>query len=99
MIVASSGADAPQLFEQHGSSLDWIVMDVTMPPMSGIEGLKRIRATGSDVPVVLSRGYCVELSSKDSPEFFAYLQKPYDSAQPIERGRRCDRFARACKCA
>ena len=56
-------------------------MDVTMPHMSGVEALKRIRATGSDVPVVLSSGYSVELSTNDSPEFFAYLQKPYDLAQ------------------
>jgi two-component system cell cycle sensor histidine kinase/response regulator CckA len=81
VIVAASGADALRLFEQHGSSLDLIVMDVTMPNMSGIEALKRIRATGSDVPALLSSGYSVELITGDSPEFFAYLQKPYDVSQ------------------
>jgi signal transduction histidine kinase/CheY-like chemotaxis protein len=81
VIVASSGADALRLFEQHGSTLDLIVMDVTMPHMSGIEALKRIRATGSDVPVLLSSGYSVELIGSDSPEYFAYLKKPYDVAQ------------------
>ena len=81
VLVASSGADALRLFEQHGSSLDLIVMDVTMPNMSGIEALKRIRATGSDVPALLSSGYSVELITDDSPEFFAYLQKPYDIPQ------------------
>ncbi len=81
VIVASSGADALRLFEQHSNSIDLIVMDVTMPQMSGIEALKRIRATGSDVPALLSSGYSVELISGDSPEFFAYLQKPYDVAQ------------------
>jgi len=81
VIVASSGADALRLFEQHGAALDLIVMDVTMPHMSGIEALKRIRATGSDVPVLLSSGYSVELLSNESPEFFAYLQKPYDIPQ------------------
>jgi len=58
-----------------------ILMDVTMPHMSGIEALKQIRATGSDVPVLLSSGYSVDLISSDSPEFFAYLQKPYDLPQ------------------
>jgi len=81
VIVASSGADALRLFEQHGSSLDLIVMDVTMPHMSGIEALRQIRATGSDVPTVLSSGYSVELITDDSPEFFAFLQKPYDIPQ------------------
>jgi CheY-like chemotaxis protein len=81
VLVASSGADALRLFEQHESSLDLIVMDVTMPNMSGIEALKRIRETGSDVPTLLSSGYSVELINADSPEFFAYLQKPYDIPQ------------------
>jgi signal transduction histidine kinase/CheY-like chemotaxis protein len=84
VIVASSGADALRLFEQHQSSLDLIVMDVTMPHMSGIEALKRIRATGSDVPVLLSSGYSVELLDGDSLEYFAYLQKPYDFAQLLD---------------
>jgi CheY-like chemotaxis protein len=81
VLVASSGADALRLFEQHGGSLDLIVMDVTMPHMSGIEALRQIRATGSDVPTLLSSGYSVELITDDSPEFFAYLQKPYDIPQ------------------
>ena len=81
VLVASSGADALRLFEQHRGSLDLIVMDVTMPHMSGIEALRQIRATGSDVPTLLSSGYSVELITDDSPEFFAYLQKPYDVPQ------------------
>ena len=84
VIVASSGADALRLFEQHERSFDLIVMDVTMPHMSGVETLKRIRATGSDVPVLLSSGYSVELLTDDSPEFYAYLQKPYDIAQLLD---------------
>ena len=81
VITASSGADALRLFEQHQAELDMILMDVTMPHMSGVEALRRIRATGSRVPVILSSGYSVELITTDSPEFFAYLQKPYDVAQ------------------
>jgi hypothetical protein len=33
--------------------------------------LNRIRATGSELPALLSSGYSVELISSDSPEFFA----------------------------
>ena len=56
-------------------------MDVTMPNMSGIEALRRICAMGSDVPALLRSGYSVELIKDDSPEFFAYLQKPDDLPQ------------------
>ncbi|HEY1535095.1 MAG TPA: ATP-binding protein, partial [Polyangiaceae bacterium] len=78
VITASSGEDALRLFEQHRRELSLIVMDVTMPHMSGVEALKRIRATGSEVPALLSSGYNVEVIGADSPKFSAYLQKPYD---------------------
>lgn len=71
VLVGSSGADALRLFEHHGHSLDLIVIDVTLPNTSGIEALNRIRATGSELPALLSSGYSVELISSDSPEFFA----------------------------
>ncbi|HEX7452990.1 MAG TPA: ATP-binding protein [Polyangiaceae bacterium] len=78
VITASSGEDALRLFEQHRRELSLIVMDVTMPQMSGVEALKRIRATGSDIPALLSSGYSAEVIGEDSPKFSAYLQKPYD---------------------
>ena len=81
VIVASSGAEGLRLFEQHRDELSLVLLDVTMPHMSGIEALRRIRATGSTVPVLLSSGYSVESVTQDSPEFFAYLQKPYDVPQ------------------
>jgi signal transduction histidine kinase/CheY-like chemotaxis protein/predicted hydrocarbon binding protein len=81
VLLASSGEDALRLFEQHERELALILMDVTMPQMSGVEALKRIRATGSDIPVLLSSGYNVEVVAADSPRFSAYLQKPYDVTQ------------------
>jgi two-component system cell cycle sensor histidine kinase/response regulator CckA len=79
VLVASSGADALRLFEQHGSSLDLLVMDVTMPNMSGIEALRRIRETESDVPALLSSGYSVELITADSSEFSPIFKNPTTS--------------------
>jgi signal transduction histidine kinase/CheY-like chemotaxis protein len=81
VIAASSGEDGLRLFEQHRGELSLILMDVTMPQMSGIEALKRIRATGSNIPVVLSSGYNVEVIGDDSPKFSGYLQKPYDVSE------------------
>ena len=84
VIVASSGEDALRLFEQHEHELCLVLMDVTMPNMSGVEALKRIRATGSELPVLLSSGYNVEVVAADTPRFSAYLQKPYDLTQLLD---------------
>jgi two-component system cell cycle sensor histidine kinase/response regulator CckA len=84
VIVASSGEDALRLFEQHERELCLVLMDVTMPNMSGVEALKRIRALGSELPVLLSSGYNVEVVAADTPRFSAYLQKPYDLTQLLD---------------
>jgi signal transduction histidine kinase/predicted hydrocarbon binding protein len=84
VITASSGEDALRLFEQHRRELSLIVMDVTMPQMSGVEALRRIRATGSEIPALLSSGYNVEVIGADSPKFSAYLQKPYDVTELLD---------------
>ena len=56
-------------------------MDMTMPQMSGMDALRRIRASGSQIPVLLSSGYSFEAIASDSPEYAGYLQKPYDIGQ------------------
>ncbi len=84
VIIASSGEDALRLFEQHERELCLVLMDITMPNMSGVEALKRIRATGSELPVLLSSGYNVEVVAADTPRFSAYLQKPYDLTQLLD---------------
>jgi CheY-like chemotaxis protein len=81
VVMASNGAEGVRLFEQHRSELDLVLMDMTMPQMSGLEALKRIRATGSHIPVLLSSGYSFETIAPDSPKYSGYLQKPYDIEQ------------------
>jgi CheY-like chemotaxis protein len=54
---------------------------MTMPQMSGMEALTRIRAKGSNIPVLLSSGYSFETIAADSPKYSGYLQKPYDVNQ------------------
>jgi PAS domain S-box-containing protein len=80
VIMASNGAEGVRLFEQHEAELCLVLMDMTMPQMSGMEALKRIRATGSEIPVLLSSGYSFEVIAPDSPKYSGYLQKPYDIA-------------------
>lgn len=48
---ADNGLSAIQKFKE--TKPDIITMDITMPEMSGIEALKEIRKTGSNVKVVM----------------------------------------------
>jgi CheY-like chemotaxis protein len=65
---------------------DVIVLDLTMPDMDGAEVLRRLRAGGSRVPVVLSSGY-MEIALErglDGTAFQGFLTKPYGVTELLD---------------
>jgi two-component system cell cycle sensor histidine kinase/response regulator CckA len=81
VLTAADGAEGLRAFERHGPSLQLILMDVTMPGMNGFEALRRIRAAGSAIPVLLSSGYDVDATHTEAAASSGVLEKPYDAAQ------------------
>jgi PAS domain S-box-containing protein len=81
VMTASNGAEAIRIFERHASSLRLVLLDVTMPHMSGFEVLERIRATGSTIPVLMSSGYDLNGARAAAQGSNGVLEKPYDAAQ------------------
>lgn len=57
LTSAEDGKEALRIFEERASEFDLLVLDCTMPKMSGPEVYKKVRAGGSNVPVVLVSGY------------------------------------------
>ena len=65
-----------------------VLLDVTMPDISGIEVVKRLRQRGSHVPVILSSGYHGATLDVERGSFQAFLRKPYvlaDLLAAVER--------------
>jgi len=85
VLVAKNGREAVEIFRQNASSITAIVLDMTMPTMSGDEAFPILRAIRSDVPIVISTGY-----SEVTPELlgtdkaFGFIQKTYSPAQLCE---------------
>jgi two-component system, cell cycle sensor histidine kinase and response regulator CckA len=87
---AGSGQAGLARFAQ--SPPDVIVLDFMMGDMTGIDVIRRIRETGSRVPIVLSSGYLDASSERDLEpgSFQAFLRKPYrteDLMRAIEQAR------------
>jgi two-component system cell cycle sensor histidine kinase/response regulator CckA len=71
---------------------DVVVLDMTMPDLDGADVVRRVRATGSPVPIVISSGYLnADVEGRLEPsDFQAFLSKPYSVAElidAIERAR------------
>lgn len=61
------------------TSADVLLVDMTMPDIDGAEVVRRIRATGSRVAIVLSSGYQAQTASErlEAGAYQVFLPKPY----------------------
>jgi PAS domain S-box-containing protein len=82
---ASNGAQALALLVGEAAQpFAIIILDVTMPDHSGIEVLRQVRASGSEVPIVLSSGYHDAALDLDRASYQGFLIKPYTLSQLFE---------------
>jgi len=85
-----TGAEALAAIDSGAAPVDVVVLDLTMPGMSGREVFAELRARRPDLPVVLSSGHSLEDEAREMLEQggVALLQKPYrlaDLQATIER--------------
>lgn len=66
VVTASSGEEAVRIAKEGGVALDAIVMDLVMPGMGGIEGLRRIRRFNKRIPVFILTAYPSEAGMKET---------------------------------
>ncbi|HSF05685.1 MAG TPA: response regulator [Methylomirabilota bacterium] len=57
---------------------DVVLLDISMPGMSGLEVLARIRGIDPSIPVIMVTGANHQESSRALKNAFAYLPKPFD---------------------
>ncbi len=79
VIEAEGGLAALAAFARERPGL--VVLDLTMPDLSGIEVLRRIREDDARVPVILASGYHDAVLDHEAGGFQAFLAKPYTLAE------------------
>jgi signal transduction histidine kinase/CheY-like chemotaxis protein len=79
VVTATNGRVALERWAEHGGDFVAVLLDMTMPEQGGLETLVALRASGADVPVVLSSGYSEDEAQAqlDGERPDAFLQKPY----------------------
>ena len=79
VISAGDGHEALKLFRENQDDISIVLLDLSMPNLSGHEVFLEMRRVKEDVPIILSSGYSqedvVSLFTDHSPAGF--VQKPY----------------------
>ena len=78
--TASSGEEALHALDEIGRSLSLVILDITMPGLSGVETWGKIRENYSELPIIMSSGHPEEALHKLAgwnTDYDSFIQKPY----------------------
>jgi len=80
VLLAADGTEGLALFLDHTEEIDWVLLDLTMPEMSGAETFNAMRTIQPGVRVILTSGYSQQDATwqlgGQAPSGF--LQKPFE---------------------
>lgn len=81
----NNGADAIQAI--HNSAFDLIVLDITLPDITGLEICKQLRDEGYNIPVIMLTSHAEETSKVLALDLGAddYVTKPFGSLELMSR--------------
>jgi PAS domain S-box-containing protein len=79
VLEAGDGTTGANLFRTNESTIDAVLLDLTLPGMSGREVLNELRRIRPDVKVILTTAYSQEnaLSAIGEHRPWSYVRKPY----------------------
>jgi DNA-binding NtrC family response regulator len=82
-LLAGNGRSAVEIVAESGNRIRAVVLDLTMPEMSGEETLQQLRAIQPGLPVIIASGYGeTEINERfEGQTISAFLQKPYTPVQ------------------
>jgi CheY-like chemotaxis protein len=85
VIEAADGQEALQVVRHQGQDLDMVLLDLTMPGLSGERTCRRIGQLLPELPIVMTSGYEADHAEQAFAETGArgFLKKPFDMARLI----------------
>jgi PAS domain S-box-containing protein len=89
VLVAEDGQRGVDVYRANPGAIAAVVLDLTMPNMTGQEALRELLKIDPNVKVLFASGYSADsFDSVDSPGVRGFLQKPYrpeDLAQAVRQ--------------
>lgn len=87
VLTAEDGLRGVEVFRENSSRIDLVLLDMTMPGMSGEEVLREIRAINPSARVLLSSGYSESEANQrfSSHRANGFVQKPYTANELVQK--------------
>ncbi|MBL4848443.1 MAG: PAS domain-containing protein [Planctomycetes bacterium] len=85
-LVAEDGQAGLSMFREHRAEISLVIVDMTMPHMSGVELAEALRGEASDLPIVMVSGYAEPKDVASIPRA-QFLAKPFELEPPRRRPR------------
>ncbi len=78
-LTAEDGMKAVEIYGEHYKEIDCVILDLSMPRMSGYETFLKLKKLNPDVKVILSSGYEKEEATRkfERESLAGFVQKPY----------------------
>ncbi|HJZ95041.1 MAG TPA: response regulator, partial [Candidatus Solibacter sp.] len=88
VVTAGSGEEAARILQEMRDPIELVLLDMTMPVLSGEETFKRLQEIRRDLPVIATSGYNeVEALRRFGEGLSDFIQKPFTPRQLAERIR------------
>jgi two-component system cell cycle sensor histidine kinase/response regulator CckA len=83
VLTASSGRRAVELVREHHDAIAWVILDLTMPEMSGAATFDAMRAEVPTVKVLVASGFTIDGMAQTLLDrgCCGFVQKPFDIAR------------------
>jgi PAS domain S-box-containing protein len=89
VLSASGGREAVELMRQHGNAISLVILDMTMPDMSGRQTYDALQEIAPGTKVLLSSGFSIDGQAQEmlAHGCNGFIQKPFDVATLAARLR------------
>jgi CheY-like chemotaxis protein len=92
VVTAEDGVEAIERLREQPSAIDAVILDMTMPRLSGEDTYRGLLEVRRDLPVIVASGYSEQdtIDRFGSPRPAGFLKKPYRMGElklAIERAR------------
>jgi two-component system cell cycle sensor histidine kinase/response regulator CckA len=78
VLLAEDGPQALEIYQQERHRIDLVILDLTMPRLSGHDTLRQMRQTDPAVPVLFASGYSADhLADSERQGVLGFINKPY----------------------